>query len=154
MPARHGPTSCRAGPMGVLPRRAVVPAVPCLHGLRAWPMAHGTARGSSDRAVPPVGHGHFPRAVPAHSPIFTKCLNHFFIFTSFEQDSIIFITIFTKAHKFTFTTVPHNHKSQHKRKDKETRLYENDDQKELFCAMLLSASLKTFLGKTHPCEKP
>jgi len=98
--------------------------------------------------MPPVGHGHFPRAVPAHSPttkkhlIFTECLNHFFIFTSFEQDSIIFITIFTKAHRFihrftfTFTTVPHNHKSQHKRKDKETRLYENDDQKELFCAML------------------
>ena len=70
--------------------------------------------------------------------IFTECLNHFFIITSFEQDSIIFITIFTKSHRFTFTftTVPHNHESQHKRKDKETRLYENDDQKELFCVML------------------
>ena len=55
-------------------------AVPCLHGLRAWPTAHGTARGPSDRVVPPVGHSHFSRAVPAHSPTTKKHL----IFTRFS----------------------------------------------------------------------
>jgi hypothetical protein len=39
VPARHGPTSCRAGPMGVVPWRAVVPHGSCRCGLRVWPSA-------------------------------------------------------------------------------------------------------------------
>ena len=128
VPARWG--SCLDGP-SCLPCRASMGFVP---GLR--PMARPMGR----LTVPcrPLGMTIFP--VPCR-PTARQPKNISFspnFHRVFEQDSIIFITIFTKAHRFTFTTVPHNHKSQHKRKDKETRLYENDDQKELFGALALA----------------
>jgi hypothetical protein len=44
-----------------------------------------------------------------------------------------------------------SYKRYHQKQQK-SKFYENDYyQKELLCN---AASLKTFLGKTHPCEKP
>jgi len=65
VPCRHGTRHGRAvlARHCAVPRRAAVPAVPW-----ARPSAHDTAHGPFLRAVPPMCHGHFGRAVPAHGP--------------------------------------------------------------------------------------
>jgi len=70
VPCRHGTRHGRAvlARHCAVPRRAAVPAVPCLAVPWARPSAHDTAHGPFLRAVPPMCHGHFGRAVPAHGP--------------------------------------------------------------------------------------
>jgi len=131
---------------GVVPHRATVPAVPCLWRARAWPPAQGTARGPFGRAVPPVGHDHFHRAVPAHSPAakITKSLRTWSFSTWFyhqihnseiqnHQIHIRFKThilrilnhrIHISQSQFKLTRhKSQTHNSEHKDKGQKTRLY-------------------------------
>jgi hypothetical protein len=111
-PCQPGMTARQAVPARhcVVPPRAVVPVEPCLAVLRAWLLAQGTAHGPFCRAVPPVGHGHYPCAVPAHGPSVEK---HFKIFTSVHH-----FQFFTSVHFQQVTTqlsviTDHFNRSEH-----------------------------------------
>ena len=126
-PARHDVGLAR-------PKKASGRHGPCLYGLRAWPQAQARPCGPFFVPCWPVKHGpiHGPCQPMAHNAQNTSNTLNFFTFTITQQ--------FKREHI-------HSHIHSHNTSQEIARIYQN----ELMCN---DASLKTFLGKTHPCEKP